>query len=86
MKSWRVRFKKWEVEEEEEEESGPVMGSSPWFWGGEPRDGGGAGCLCFSKLKLVSGWASDHANCCVTVCVPACVPCQDAAEGVSSTL
>ena len=43
----RSKAKKWE---EEEGESGPVVGSSPWFWGGDPQDGGGAGCLCFSKL------------------------------------
>lgn len=43
----RSKAKKWE---EEEGESGPVVGPSPWFWGGDPWDGGGAGCLCFSKL------------------------------------
>ena len=37
--------------------------------------------FAFPKLRGVSWWVSDPANCCVT----ACVPCQDTQEGVSFT-
>lgn len=74
----RSKAKKWE---EEEGESGPVVGSSPWFWGGEPGMAEVLAAFAFPNLRGVSGWVSDPANCCVT----ACVPCQDAAEGISFT-
>lgn len=56
---------------------GPALGSGE----GTPGMAEVLAAFAFPNLHGVSGWVSDPANCCVTVCVP----CQDAAEGVSFT-
>lgn len=56
---------------------GPALGS----WEGIPGMAEVLAAFAFPKLRGVSWWVSDPANCCVT----ACVPCQDTQEGVSFT-